>query len=52
MELTTRNIRTYGILCRSDMQITLEDDVNVPDTKPDIDQLIKTRGEILLIRLD
>lgn len=46
MELTTRNIRTYGILCRSDMQITLEDDVNVPDTKPDIDQLIKTRGEI------
>ena len=28
------------------MQITLEDDVNVPDTKPDIDQLIKTQGEI------
>lgn len=46
MELTTRNIHTYGVLCRSDMQITLEDDVNVPDTKPDIDQLIKTRGEI------
>lgn len=46
MELSTRNIRTHGILCRSDMQITLEDDVNVPDTKPDIDQLIKTQGEI------
>ena len=46
MELSTRNIRTHGILCQSDMQITLEDDVNVPDTKPDIDQLIKTQGEI------
>lgn len=46
MELSTRNIQTHGILCRSDMQITLEDDVNVPDTKPDIDQLIKTQGEI------
>lgn len=46
MELSTRNIRTHGNLCRSDMQITLEDDVNVPDTKPDIEQLIKTQGEI------
>lgn len=46
MELSTRNIRNHGILCRSDMQITLEDDVNVPDTRPDIDQLIKTQGEI------
>ncbi len=46
MELSTRNIQTHGILCQSDMQITLEDDVNVQDTKPDIDQLIKTRGEI------
>lgn len=48
MELSTRNIQTQGSLCRSDMQITLEDDVNVPDTKPDIDQLIKTQGEVQL----
>lgn len=46
MELSTRNIHTQGIVCRSDMQITLEDDVNVPDTKPDIEQLVKTQGEI------
>lgn len=46
MELSTRNIHTHGNLCRSDMQITLEDDVNVPDTRPDIDQLIKTQGDI------
>lgn len=46
MELSTRNIHTQGIVCRSDMQITLEDDINVPDTKPDIEQLVKTQGEI------
>lgn len=46
MELSTRNIQTYGILCQSDMQITLEDDINVPDSKPDIEQLVKTQGEV------
>lgn len=46
MELSTRKIYTNKIICHSDMQITLEDDMNVPDTKPDIDQLIKTKGEV------
>lgn len=30
------------------VQVTLEDDLNVPDTKQDIDKLIETRGEILI----
>lgn len=30
------------------MQITLEDDINVPDTKPDIDFIIKQQGAIEL----
>lgn len=30
------------------IQITLEDDLNVPDTKQDVDKLIETRGEILI----
>lgn len=46
MELSTRNIQTHNTICHSDMQITLEDDFNVADTKPDIDQLIKTQGEV------
>lgn len=48
MELSTRNIQTQGVICRSDLQITLENDVNVPDTKPDIEQLIKTQGSVFL----
>lgn len=48
MELSTQTIHTNNILCHSDMQITLEDDINVPDTKPDIEQLIKNQGQIQL----
>lgn len=32
--------------CRSSLQITLDDDFNVPDSKPDIARLLKTDGEI------
>ncbi len=33
------------------MQITLEDDVNVPDTKPDIDFIIKQQGSLELTEI-
>lgn len=46
MELLTNNIQAKDILFQSDLQITLEDDFNVADTKPDMEQLIKTRGNI------
>ncbi len=32
--------------CKSNLQVTFDDDFNVPDTKPDISKLIKTQGEI------
>ncbi|MCD7825830.1 MAG: DUF3794 domain-containing protein [Clostridiaceae bacterium] len=48
MELATKNIHTHNVICRSDLQITLEDDINVPDSKPDIEQLVKTQGKIEL----
>lgn len=48
MELVTHTIHTNEIKCKSNIQATLEDDMNVPDTKPDIEKLIKTRGEIQL----
>ena len=46
MELLTNNIQTRDTLFQSDLQITLEDDFNVADTKPDMEQLIKTKGNI------
>jgi len=48
MELITHTIQTNELKCRSNIQVTLEDDMNVPDTKPDIEKLIKTQGEIQL----
>lgn len=46
MELITKRIHTNQTKCRSDIQLTLEDDINVPDTKPDIDHIIKVQGEV------
>lgn len=46
MELLTRNIFSQNIICRGNIQVTLEEDINVSDTKPDIDKIIKLQGEI------
>lgn len=46
MELVTHTIQTNELKCRSNIQATLEDDMNVPDTKPDIEKLVKTQGKI------
>ena len=46
MELLTNNIQTRDTLFQSDLQITLEDDFNVADTNPDMEQLIKTKGNV------
>lgn len=46
MELLTRNIFSQNIICRGNIQVTLEDDINVSDTKPDIDKVVKLQGEI------
>ena len=41
MKLSTQILHTNQIKCHESMQITLENDVNVPDTKPDIDFIIR-----------
>ncbi len=46
MELITKRIHTSQTKCRSDIQLTLEDDINVPDSKPDIEHIIKVQGEV------
>lgn len=48
MELTTRNIFSQNITCRSGMQMTLEEDINVTDSKPDIDKIIKLQSDVLM----
>lgn len=46
MNLSLQTLHTNQIKCHGSMQITLEDDVNVPDTKPDIDFLIKQQSSL------
>ena len=46
MELITKNIHMNKIKCKSSLQMTLDDDFNVPDTKPDVSKVIKTGGNI------
>ena len=46
MELIKRNIHMNMIKCKSSMQMTIDNDINVPDVKPDISTVIRENGEI------
>lgn len=46
LELIKKNIHMNKLKCKSNVQLTLDDDFNVPDIKPDIDRIIKEQGEI------
>lgn len=46
MELVKDRIRTKHLIERTISQTTLEDDFNVPDIKPDIEQMIEETGEL------
>ena len=46
MELIKKNIHMNKLKCRSSLQLTLDDDFNVPDVKPDIDRIITQQGDV------
>ena len=46
MDLIKKNIHMNKLKCKSTLQLTLDDDFNVPDVKPDIDQIITGQGDI------
>lgn len=46
MELIKKNIHMNKLKCKSELQITVDDDFNVPDAKPDIYKNIKEQGEV------
>lgn len=48
MELKYDNIHEYTVLCSNTSQITLDDDYNVPDSKPDIEGIVKDYGMVVL----
>lgn len=48
MELVKRNIHMDSQKCKVSTQITLEDDVNVSDSRPDAYKLIMDRGNVVI----
>ena len=48
MELIKRNIHMDRIRTEALSQITPEDDINIPDNKPDVDMINMEKGEILI----
>lgn len=46
MELIKKNIHMNKLKCKSSIQLTLDDDFNVPDVKPDIYKIIKEQGGV------
>lgn len=46
MRVDREEIHENKVLCSNTMQITLDDDFNVPDSRPDIDMIVKERGNV------
>lgn len=48
MELIKRNIHMDRVKTEAVMQFTLEDDLNIPDSKPDVNTLNLEKGEVVV----
>ena len=48
MELIKRNIHMDRLKCKASIQITLEDDINISDSRPDALKLIMDRGHVVI----
>ena len=48
MELIKRNIHMNKLKSEVEFQITLDDDFNISDTKPDVERIIKDQGNIII----
>ena len=46
LELIKKDIHMNRIKCKSTTQMTIDNDINVPDVKPDISRIIRVNGEV------
>lgn len=46
MELLKKHIHRNQVICRSTLQFTVDEDYNVSDVKPDMEEIISVRGEV------
>ncbi len=52
MELSKKTIHTSSIKPGVTLQMTLDDDFNVPDSKPDVEKITTTRGEVEIVETE
>lgn len=52
MELLKKEMQTSVVKAVKHVQITLDKDMNVPDSKPDMEKIIQNRGEIRLEEIE
>jgi FOG: LysM repeat len=48
VDLIKKNIHMNKLKCKSNVQLTLDDDFNVPDIKPDMERIVKEQGNIVI----
>ncbi len=48
MQLIKKEIRTNNHKAEKQVQLTIDEDFNVPDTKQDIDKIITSRGQVVI----
>ena len=48
VQLIKKSIHKNQLRCRCNTQLTLDDDFNVPDVKPDIERIVKEQGNVTL----
>lgn len=46
MKVEKKPVRSGILKLEKNVQITLDEDMNVPDTKPDVEKIVESRGEI------
>ena len=48
MELLTKQMQMLTVKCQAISQVTFDEDLNVPDVKPDVGRMIQKKGEVLI----
>ena len=46
MKVKKKAVRSGILKLEKNVQITLDEDMNVPDTRPDVEKIIESRGEV------
>ena len=52
MKVEKKAVRSGILKLEKNVQITLDEDMNVPDTRPDVEKIIESRGEVQIDEIE